>query len=387
MKKFSPGPLQNFLASQQGEIMSDVFFWNLRTTPNAPYSKKIERLLSKSGLDSIVDEGDLVALKVHFGESGNTGYINPVNLRPLVDFLLKSGTKPFFTDTNTLYVGDRGESVSHALVAARHGYDPNNIGAPVIIADGLKGEHEVTIPYEGKYISEAYVGGSIMESDMLVTVNHVKGHGLAGYGAAIKNIGMGCASKRGKMHIHITTGPKLVAEKCTGCKVCISECAANALQLDINSRISMIGNCTGCGRCFLSCKHDAIIIDWKTDVVEFTNRLIEYNKAILDNFKKPAIHINFLTNISPECDCHGYTDTPICPDLGIMISSDPVAIDQASLDMINDAPPIYPSKLPNGLNSGDEKFRALAPSTPKYFGLDYAEEIGLGSRKYTLINI
>lgn len=367
--------------------MSKVYFWNLRTSRKSPHALKMKKLLKESGLNAIVDPGNLVALKVHFGESGNTGYLNALSLRPIVDFLKKAGAKPFFTDTSTLYVGDRGESVSHGLLAARHGYDPNLTGAPVMFADGLRGEHEVTVPYAGSHISEAFVSGLIMESDMLVTLNHVKGHGLAGYGGAIKNVGMGCASKKGKMHIHVSTGPKLKPEKCIGCGVCIEECAAGALDLDEDGGIIMNGECTGCGRCFLSCRYKAIIIDWKRDVNEFTKRLIEYNKAILDKLKRPAMHINFLINITPDCDCHGYSDAPVCPDLGVMISSDPVAIDQASLDMINSAPPLYPSRLPDGLSQGDDKFKALTPETPDNFGLRYAEKIGLGSRNYKLITI
>ncbi|WP_421903913.1 DUF362 domain-containing protein [Maridesulfovibrio sp.] len=367
--------------------MSKVYFWNLRTTRKSPHALKMKKLLKQSGLNAIIDPGNLVALKVHFGESGNTGYLNALNLRPIVDFLKKAGAKPFFTDTSTLYVGDRGESVSHGLLAARHGYDPNVVGAPVMFADGLRGEYETTIPYAGEHISEAHVGGMFMETDMMVTLNHVKGHGLAGYGGAIKNIGMGCASKKGKMHIHVSTGPHLHPEKCTGCGVCITECAAKALDLDDEGKIIMGGKCTGCGRCFLSCRYGAISIDWKSDVDIFTKRLIEYNKAILDNLKRPAMHINFLMNITPDCDCHGYSDAPICPDLGVMISSDPVAVDQASLDMINAAPPLYPSRLPDGLSKGDDKFKALAPDTPDSFGLKYAEEIGLGSRNYKLVTI
>lgn len=348
---------------------------------------RMKKLLKQSGLNAIIDPGNLVALKVHFGESGNTCYLNALNLRPIVDFLKKAGAKPFFTDTSTLYVGERGESVSHGLLAARHGYDPNVIGAPVLFADGLRGEYEVSIPYKGNHISEAHVGGMIIEADMLVTLNHVKGHGLAGYGGAIKNIGMGCASKKGKMHVHVSTGPKLKPENCTGCGVCISECAAGALDLDEEGQIMMSGKCTGCGRCFLSCRYNAITIDWKRDIGEFTNRLIEYNKAILDHLRRPAMHINFLVNISPDCDCHGYSDAPICPDLGVMVSSDPVAVDQASLDMINAAPPLYPSRLPDGLSQGDDKFKALVPEAPDGFGLKYAEKIGLGSRNYKLVTI
>ncbi|WP_320171492.1 DUF362 domain-containing protein [Maridesulfovibrio sp.] len=367
--------------------MSKVYFWNLRTSSKSPHALRMKKLLKQSGLNAIVDPGNLVALKIHFGESGNTGYLNALILRPIVEFLKKAGAKPFFTDTSTLYVGDRGESVSHGLLAARHGYDPNVIGAPVLFADGLRGEYQVTVPYKGNYISEAYVGGMFMEADMLVTLNHVKGHGLAGYGGAIKNVGMGCASKKGKMHVHASTGPKFAPENCVGCGVCVSECAAGALDLDDDGIVKMSGKCTGCGRCFLSCRYKAIVIDWKRDVGEFTNRLIEYNKAILDKLKRPAMHINFLQNITPDCDCHGYSDAPICPDLGVMISSDPVAVDQASLDMINAAPPLYPSRLPEGLSQGDDKFKALAPEAPDGFGLKYAEKIGLGSRNYKLITI
>jgi uncharacterized Fe-S center protein len=278
------------------------------------------------------------------------------------------------------------------MQAAMHGFDPLLLGAPVIIADGLKGASQQVLPVAGgKHYTEAFIAADIASADLFVSVNHAKGHELAGFGGALKNIGMGSASKQGKMQQHVTTGPMLMLDNCKGCGACAGMCASQALALadgleGKGQKIQLdTSRCIGCGACFLACKHEGLVINWKTDVAAFLERMMEYAAAVLQPRAKPCLHINFVTNITPDCDCMGFSDACICPDVGILASLDPVAIDQASIDLINQAEPLWPSHLPKGLKAGDDKLRALRPHLPEHLGLDYAEALGLGTRRYELI--
>ncbi|MDR3640484.1 MAG: DUF362 domain-containing protein [Humidesulfovibrio sp.] len=376
-------------------MKSPVYFWNLRASLKAPYAERIRKLLTRTGFAEHIDGGELTAVKIHFGERGVTSHVQPLMVKPVLDYLAKAGARPFLTDASTLYVGQRGEAVSHAMQAAHHGYDPLLLGAPVIIADGLKGGNQKALPVKGKHMAEAFIAADIADADLLVSINHAKGHELAGYGGALKNIGMGSASKQGKMLQHVTTGPLVNLDKCVGCGACVSMCASQALSLAEALGENMKGQkkhilldqarCIGCGACFLACKTGALEINWKTDVAAFLERMLEYAAAVLLTRPKPCLHINFVTNVTPDCDCMGFSDACICPDVGILASLDPVAIDQASVDLINQAEPLWPSHLPKGLKPGDDKFRALRPHLPEHLGLDYAETLGLGTRDYELV--
>ena len=373
-------------------MTSPVYFWNLRASLKAPYAERIRRLLDRTRFTESIDGGELTAVKIHFGERGVTSHVQPLMLKPIIDFLNKAGARPFLTDASTLYVGQRGEAVSHAMQAAMHGFDPLLLGAPVIIADGLKGASQEVLPVAGgKHYTEAFIAADIANADLFVSVNHAKGHELAGFGGALKNIGMGSASKQGKMQQHVTTGPMLMLDKCKGCGACAGMCASQALALadGLEGKGQKIqfdtSRCIGCGACFLACKHEGLVINWKTDVTAFLERMMEYAAAVLQPRAKPCLHISFVTNITPDCDCMGFSDACICPDVGILASLDPVAIDQASIDLINQAEPLWPSHLPKGLKAGDDKFRALRPHLPEHMGLDYAEALGLGTRQYELI--
>lgn len=364
---------------------SEVYFWNLRASRKAPYEVKVKRLLKQAALGAKLQSGDLTAVKLHFGEAGGTAHIQPLQLVPLLTFIRKCGAKPFLTDTNTLYVGQRGESASHGLQAARHGFDPNILGAPVIIADGLKSGNERAVSFAGKHFDTFYLAGDIVDADMLVTVSHFKGHELAGFGGAIKNAGMGCATRKGKMQQHCGLGPEIHPDHCVGCGQCVAVCAHNALSLDENGRIRIErDNCAGCAACFLVCKTKGLEVDWRVDVNTFLERMAEYAAAALLSRPRPSLHLSFVQQVGPGCDCMGYSDAPICPDLGLLASWDPVALDQACLDMVNAAQPLYPSALPAGLAPGQDKFEAIHGHVRGRYLLDYAEGLGLGRREYTL---
>ena len=374
-------------------MASKVYFWNMRASQKAPFDNRIRKLLKSIKITEHMDTGDLTALKVHFGEMGNTTFLRPIWLKPIISFLRKAGAHPFLTDTSTLYTGERGEAASHAMCAAHNGFDPLLLGAPIIIADGLKGDSEEIIPFsanESKHFSQAYIASDIAKADHFVAISHFKGHELAGFGGALKNIGMGCASKHGKMQQHCTSGPKPNPHKCIGCKMCIELCNHNALSMDSDKKIIVDDDaCVGCGACFLACKVGALQINWKTGVNDFLERMMEYVAAVLKTKKNPSFYINFAVNITPQCDCVSWSDAPICPDLGIFASTDPVAIDQACIDMAKKAPiiPTATHKLPKDYKQGECKFTAIHNHVPADMGLAYAEKLGIGSRDYQLVEI
>ncbi len=362
-----------------------VYFWNLRASRKAPFEAKVKRMLKLAGLGAELRSGDLTAVKLHFGEGGGTAHIRPLQLTPLLAFIRKCGAKPFLTDTNTLYVGQRGESVSHSLQAAAHGFDPNVLGAPVVIADGLKSGNERAVPCPGRHFDAAYLGGDIVDADMLVTVSHFKGHELAGFGGAIKNVGMGCATRRGKMQQHCGLGPSVKPDHCTGCGQCVEVCSHGALRLDLNGKISIDRDkCAGCAACFLVCRTGGLEVDWRVDVNTFLERMAEYAAAALLSRSRKTFHLSFIQQVSPGCDCMGFSDAPVCPDLGLLGSWDPVALDQACLDLVNQAQPLHPSALPAGIAPGEDKFMAIHGHVRGQHLLEYAQSLGLGSREYAL---
>ena len=364
-------------------MASSVFFWDLSTSRRAPFDQRLKRLLKKSGLGRHVGSGDLVALKVHFGEQGTTGFIAPIWIRPIVDFVRKNGGRPFLTDTNTLYVGNRGESVSHTLQAAQHGFDPYVTGAPVIIADGLKSGNEEVVFRTGKHFSELSLARDIVQADAMVTLSHFKGHELAGFGGALKNLGMGCATRKGKMQQHCGLGPEIHPEHCTGCGNCIEVCSAGALSLDESGKVVLAREkCLGCAACFLACRHQGLKVDWKVDVEVFLERMAEYAAAVLESMKRPVLHLNFVLQVSPGCDCVGYTEAPLCPDLGVLASYDPVALDQAALDLVNQAP-----STRSGVAEDQDKFQEVHAHTRGSHLLACAQDMGLGSRSYQLVRV
>jgi hypothetical protein len=207
---------------------------------------------------------------------------------------------------------------------------------------------------------------------------------MAGFGGALKNLAMGCATVKGKMQQHCGMGPNLVSKNCTGCGDCVAACLYEALSLQKKKAALDRDRCVGCGACMHACQFEALMVDWKVDTPLFLERMVEYAAAALASHTNAA-HITFINHVSPGCDCEGHSDAPICPDVGVLVSRDPVAIDQAGLDLVNQAPPAFPSALPKGLAAGEDKFVALHPDIDGTHALVYAEMLGLGSRAYELI--
>lgn len=362
--------------------MSKVFFISLRVKETG-FLEKLDKLLEASGFVNTFDKNNLVGLKLHFGEKGNTTYIRPIFIKRIARFVEDRGAKPFLFDTTTLYRGTRANAVDHIKTAIENGF---SIGYPIIIGDGLLGNAKNNIEINKKQFKNVSIAQVVFSSDVIVSVAHFKCHLLSGFGGAIKNIAMGCASKEGKLAMHSTVSPYVDKTECISCGICVSNCPADAISIEDTAIIDK-KKCIGCGSCIAVCTEGAIRIKWDIELEIFQERLAEYCYAVNLLKNERIFYINFLVNITPNCDCFPKSDTPIVPDIGVLASGDPVAIDQASCDLVNSSIGIENSKLQKAYRRGEDKFRDLYPQIDWEYGLKYAESIGLGSTKYTLEEI
>ena len=369
---------------------SKVYFTNLRTSARANLLDKLEKLVVKAGIKTINFDQQFVALKIHVGEAGNIAYIRPNYVARLVELIKSLGGKPFLTDCNTLYSGKRNNAIDHLDTATQHGFNPLSAGCHMIIGDGIKGTDERAIDIQGKYCPKPLIGAAIADADIIISLNHFKGHEMAGFGGAMKNLGMGCGSVRGKMEMHASCTPTIDKSICRGCGVCVQKCDHGAAFMGPDKKADIDADkCVGCGQCIAVCPFNAAQTSSWGDAKTINYRIDEYAMAVLKG--KPNFHINFLLCVSPECDCWGHNDSAIVPDLGIMASFDPVALDKASADMVNAAPALANSVLTDRHERDacchKEKFGLLHPDTDWLAGLEYAQEIGLGSLDYDLVSL
>ncbi len=368
-------------------MASKVYFMDFRTTSQENLLDKLDKLLEAADLKSAFSERDLVAVKLHFGEAGNTAYLRPIYVRKIVEKIKEFGGKPFLTDANTLYSGARSDSPNHLITAIQNGFPYSVMGAPIIIADGLRGRSERAVSVDLKAFKEVYIGSEIIEADALISVAHFKGHELSGFGGAIKNMGMGCASRRGKMAQHADLSPKVVKKKCIGCGECAEHCSQEAITVE-NEKASIDSDaCIGCGECILICPNEAVTIRWNVSIPVFLEKMVEYTAGVLKGKENNTLFVNFITDVSPACDCHGNNDAPIVRNIGVLASKDPVAIDQACVDMINNEPALPGCCLETNTKPGEDKFKGLYPKVDWEIQLDYAQKLGLGSRTYEVLSI
>lgn len=362
---------------------SKVYFTNLRTKPGLNLLKKLKNLAIKAGIESIDFKDKFTAVKIHFGEPGNMAYIRPNYASALVDLLNSLGAKTFLTDSNTLYKGLRSNAVDHLASAAKNGFNPIQVNCNVIIADGVKGTNYEAIKLsDAKYCPAPKIGQAVADADIVISLNHFKGHEQAGFGGALKNLGMGCASIAGKLELHSSSQPKIDTNNCVACRICEKNCNHSAITIN-KEKVAEIdyNKCVGCGQCVALCQFEAAVLaSWDTSEI-LNYKIAEYTKAVIKD--KPNFHISLIMNVSPECDCWGHNDVAIVPDLGMLASFDPVAIDQACADMVNQAPSINCCHA----HKGEDKFKYQHPDTDWEAGLRYAQEIGIGTREYELIEI
>ncbi|MCL1939159.1 MAG: DUF362 domain-containing protein [Desulfovibrionaceae bacterium] len=357
--------------------------------------RKIAALFDAAGFDKLVDKNAPAAVKLHFGERGNDTFINPVFVRAVVDKLKQAGALPFLTDTNTLYQGSRHNAVNHLQTALEHGFSFATVNAPLIIADGLRGGSFSEVPIGQKHFKSVKIADAIVEAHSMIVMSHFKGHEMAGFGGSIKNLAMGCAPSQGKCDQHASRFS--VDEKlCIACGMCMANCPEHAIawraSTDDNegeTKFAFIDKdkCVGCGECLTVCEPKAVTIDWATELEPFNERMTEYALGAVINKQDRVGYFNFLMNITPDCDCVPWSDAPLVPDIGILASIDPVALDKASFDLVNGQPGFTHSRLKHNHEPGQDKFTGTWSYTRGEVQLNYAASIGLGSTEYTLVEI
>lgn len=368
-------------------MKNKVLFANMRTSSKRNLFDKLDLLLEKVNIKSTMKKNGLVAIKLHFGERGNTAFIPPIFVRKIVNKVKQFHGKPFITDTNTLYRGDRMEAVSHLTLAAHHGFGYSVVNAPLVIADGIRGGTSVKVRIDKEIFKDVHIGAELFHADTIISVAHFKGHELTGFGGTLKNLGMGGASRQGKLAQHSNISPWVDRKRCTGCGDCITICPEAAIAL-VNGKSTIdMKTCIGCAECIAICPQEAINIEWNETTTMFQKKMVEYVCGLLKGKEGRALFINFLINISPACDCYGHADAPIVPNVGILVSKDPVAIDQASVDLVNNETGIKNSSLKRNVKRGEDKFKGLYPEVDWEIQLNYAEKMGLGLRQYKLIQI
>ena len=372
---------------------SKVYFTDFRARTGEGLPAKLKRLMKKAGFASMDMEGKFVAIKMHFGELGNISYLRPNYAKAVADMVKEAGGIPFLTDCNTLYPGSRKNAIEHMYCAWENGFTPMTVGCPVIIGDGLKGTDNIAVPVKGgTYIKEAKIGRAIMDADIFISLTHFKGHETTGFGGTIKNIGMGCGSRAGKKDQHSNGKPTIDPEVCRGCKRCMRECANQGLEFDETTKKMHVNaeNCVGCGRCLGACNFDAIRFVNDAATKELNCRMVEYAKAVVDG--RPNFHISLIVDVSPYCDCHGENDAPILPNVGMLASFDPLALDQACADLCLKQQPLPNSVLSDNMKKADfcdhhDHFENTTVDSEYKSCLEHGEEIGLGSREYELIEM
>ena len=352
---------------------SKVYFIPVSEQDKSPIiAKKLRNLLSESRILDFLSRGQRVAVKIHFGEEGNTGFVKPEHVRIVCDAISDKGAKAFLSETNTLYKGRRTNSQEHLAIAAEHGFTKERMGVDIIIPDDSKKENTIDIPVNQKLIKTANLVRFFVEADALIAISHFKGHLMTGFGGALKNLGMGCASRVGKLMEHSDISPLVYEQKCVGCGECEKVCPVKAISLKNNKSFIDGLKCIGCATCIAVCPYAAIDVNWESGGSTMPEKMIEYALAVMRGKKDKVAFLNFAVKITKECDCLAKDDPRVSPDIGIFASRDPVSIDQASFDLVKKA-------------CGRDIFKELHPHRDSTRQLRYAWELGLGNLDYELI--
>ncbi len=335
---------------------------------------KLDKLIKESHALDFLEKGQSVAVKMHFGEAGNTGYVRPEYVRVACREIAAHGAKPFLSDTNTLYNGKRTNSKDHFDLAREHGFRKENILAEVIIPDDSQAENVKEIRLNSEYVKIAKIARIFWEAGAIVGIAHFKGHLMTGFGGALKNLGMGCATRSGKLFQHSDIAPYVIIKNCKECKACLAVCPARAVILRDGKAFIDSAKCVGCASCIAACKYYAIDVKWESGGDLIQEKMVEYAQAVLSNKKGKAVFFNFCLKITQECDCLAKDDPRIVPDIGILVSRDPVAVDKACFDLI-------------GKSAGKDILKELHPKRDGMKQFKHAAKLGLGNLEYDLVEV
>jgi len=363
---------------------SVVYYTDARAGSKNSLINKLEKLVNRSKLLNKIDKDERIAIKLHFGERGSLAYIRPPLVRKMAEMVKERGGIPFLTDTNTLYCHKRHNAIDHLETAAINGFTRETVDAPIIIADGLIGNDYETYEINGNYFKEIYIASAVYNADVVIAMTHLTGHPLTGFGGSIKNVSMGCSAMRGKYQLHSEYEPKVEEDLCRLCERCIEVCGYDAIRKGKKSIYFITDNCVGCGECVSVCPYGAIQSKLVQEERKLQEKMVEYVLGIREQKNGKIFYVNFLMDISPFCDCASWSDTPITPDIGILLSDDPVAVDRASVDLVNSSPS-NPLSLMSKNSDSKDKFRTIYEKVDWTCQLEYGVKMGLGSQNYKLI--
>lgn len=353
-------------------MSSEVFFSTVDSKKHKSPLLKIKKLINRCAPETLFKKGELIAIKTHFGEMGNTAFIRPVFLRPVIEKLNFIGTKPYLTDTNTLYVGMRTNSVDHLHNATWNGFNYSTLQVPVIIADGLRGDNSIPVEIDGDMLKVVNLAADIVSADGMFVVSHFKGHEVSGFGGAIKNLSMGCSCRQGKLDMHSDSKPSVFQDKCTSCGRCLTFCASKAI--DMKPKATINTNCTGCAMCISVCPEGAIHINWDASSASTQTKMAEYASGVVKALDRKLVYMNIIVSVSPACDCYPGNDRPVVGDIGFAASLDPVALDKACMDLVCK-------------EYGGDPFKERYPNVDSDIQLSHAEKMGMGTKDYKLIEV
>lgn len=397
-------------------MSAKVFFIDNRAGTGRTNLDRLGRLLAKAGLASVVAKGDLVAIKLSFGERGNLGYVHPVYVRRVVDAVKKLGGRPVLMDSNTLYKGSRSNAHDSLVTALENGFSYATVGAPLLILDGLDSHDYREVPVAGQIYESVKIGSGIADAAALISLAHVKGHLVSGFGAQIKNLSMGVAPRSGKQMMHSEVHPEVQGDVCIGCGRCVKWCPQEAISLvaaepapggpvpaapvlvapgpaepgpaegaarkvaSIDPRL-----CVGCGECVATCPSGAIGISWESETGLVQRKMAEFALGALTGKDGKFLGVSFALNITPDCDCYPWSDAAMVPDVGILAGTDPVALDQASYDLVNAQEGLPDTALGRKGRSAPDKFAAVHQGVDPTVQLAHGQAVGLGTREYELV--
>lgn len=361
--------------------MSQVLFFDYSKGRN-PLGG-VHALLDKSGFVEMIPNGGSVAIKLHMGELGNIRYIRPVFVREIVDIVRDRGGRPFLFETVASYPGERDTKQKYLNTAVKNGFAEATVGAPVVITDDE--DKQEIIPISNRIndceLEQAKVPSLLLESPCILVVSHVKGHDLTGFGGALKNVGMGCVSSETKRAQHFVNMPQFNNSDCDGCGKCIESCPTDAIKL-VNETVEReVSECISCGTCLFRCPLHCWV--WPAGSKEKLQVYMAHvASAVLSEYKGRIGFVNFVQDVVPHCDCAAPSGQPVVQDVGIVFSFDPVAVDKASLDLVDRAPII-----PGSTSVTPPDVLGKMHQTDSLVQLVTAEKLGVGTLKYEMVAI
>lgn len=363
--------------------MSKVFYITSRTEDNKGLLDKFKELIRRVDIEWL-KEKETICIKTHFGEDGNTAFISPLYIRKMVDYLKEKNAYPIIGDTNTLYSGRRKQGATHLELAIEHGFDYSVTQAPLVILDGLKSNYRRSVEINQKHFKEVILAGMLGDIDGMIVMSHFKGHMAVGFGGAVKNLSMGLATRKQKQLMHADVKPQYIEKKCIKCRICEKVCPVAAINWGNDVFELDLDVCIGCAECITSCPTNALKILWNETPDNMSEKLAETALGVVEYLKRRFYYFNFLIDITPNCDCLPASDNAIVEDIGILASSDPVAIDRASFDLVKEA-----RKTQNSVIQGreGEPFGTLFEDVDPLKQLVYGDKIGLGSIDYELVQV